>query len=216
MDSTFKYFAQTSIALSQNLSYYSNSFYNYKQLPDFNNDFGLSISHVFEGEKIQSQIYYQGDLNLFKTYSDRFYHNQAFGYDGYAVSVDEKRIIYFGANLFWHDGQKDYNIYDYWKIQGYANAKFYVLQNLIGRFGYILNNKSYSELPEFSYWEHYLFARFNTYFQTGTSMTLSLNYGLKDYIPLQTSQGIRRGRQVYTEYYEMSSVDQLMSSLKLA
>ncbi len=68
----------------------------------------------------------------------------------------------------------------------------------------------------FKYWVHYLFARFNTYFQTGTSMTLSLNYGLKDYIPLHTSQGIGRGKQVYTEYYEMSSVDQLMSSLKLA
>ena len=208
--------SQTSISVSQNLSYFSNSFYNYKQLPDLNDNIGLSISHFFEGEKIQSQLYYQGDLNLFQHYSDRFYHDQSFGYDGYSVSSDEKKNIYFGGNLSWHDGQQDYNTFDYWKLQGYINSKVSFRENLIGRFGYILNNKSYSDLPEFSYWEHVLFAQFNTFFQTGTSITLSFNYGLKDYISLQTSEGKGRGRQVIIDYFEMPGVDQLVSNFKLA
>jgi hypothetical protein len=208
--------AQTSIALSQNSSYYSNSFYNYQQLPDMNNEIGLTIAHGFEGEKIHSQIYYQGDLNLFQRFSDRLYHNQAVGYDGYAVSADEQKTLYFGGNLIWHDGQQDYNSYDYWKLQGYFNSKLNLRANLIGRFGYILNHKAYQELPEFSYWEHLLWARFNTFFQTGTSFTLSFHYGLKDYIPLPTSQGQGRGRRMMVEYSDLPSVDQLTISFKVA
>lgn len=211
-----KIYSQTAISLSQNLSYYSNSFYNSRQLPDLNNNIGLMISHIFESEKIQSQLYYQGDLNLFQHYSDRFYHNHTFGYDGYSASSDEKKILYFGGNLFWNDGQQDYNAFDYWKLQGYINSKVSFRENFIGRFGYILNNKNYSELPEFSYWEHVLFAQCNTFFQSGTSLTLSLNYGFKDYIPLQISEGRGRGRQVIIDYYEMPGVDQLVSNFKLA
>lgn len=208
--------SQTSIALSQNLAYYSNSFYNYQQLPDVNNEIGLTIAHGFEGEKIHSQFYYQGDLNLFQKFSERLFHNQSFGYDGYAVSNDQQKTFYFGANLIWHDGQQDYNIYDYWRVQGYFNSKFNLRSNLIGRMGYMLNNKTYQELPEFSYWEHLLWARFNTFFQTGTSLTLSFNYGLKDYLPQQTSPGQGRGRRLIVEYRELPSVDQLVSSFKAA
>ncbi len=208
--------SQTSISLSQNAAYYSNSFYNYQQLPDLNNEIGLTIAHVFEGEQVHSQLYYQGDLNLFQKFSNRLHHNQSLGYDGYTVSDDEKKILYFGGYLLWYDGQQEYNIYDYWKLQGYINSKIDLRSNLIGRFGYVLNNKTYTELNEFNYWEHSFFARFNTYFQTGTSLTLSINYGLKDYIPLLISSGQGRGRRVMVEYTEMPSVDQLVSSFKVA
>ncbi len=60
-----------------------------------------------------------------------------------------------------------------------------------------------------------MFARFNTYFQTGTSVTLSFNYGLKDYILLPSSQQQGRGRQVLIDYIEMPSVDQFVSNFKL-
>ena len=159
-----------------------------------NDYFGFNISHVFKGEKIQSKIYYQGDLNFFKNYSDRLYHNQAIGYDGYTVSSDNKRTLYFGANWRKHNGRDIYDFYDYSKLQFYANYKIYLRNNLIGKVGYILNNQAYSNLPEFSYWEHYLYAQLNTFFQTGTSITLVVNYGIKNYIPMQISSGCRNPR----------------------
>ena len=204
-------FSQTSISISQYLGYNSNSFYNYKQLADVNDYIGLKTSHVFKGETVQSRIYYQGDLNYFKTYSDRLYHNQAIGYDGYTVSSDNKRTLYFGANWSLHDGRDIYDYYDFSKLQFYVNSKIYLRPNLIGKFGYILNNRNYSELPEFNYWEHYLYTQLNTFFQTGTSITMVFNYGLKNYIPLQISSNWRN-----PEFFEMPSVDQLVSSLKVA
>ena len=79
------------------------------------NDYiGLKTSHIFKGETVQSRIYYQGDLNFFKTYSDRVYHNQAIGYDGYTVNSDNKRTLYFGANWSKHDGR---DIYDYYRFE---------------------------------------------------------------------------------------------------
>jgi len=207
-------FSQTSISIAQQLTYHSNSFFNYKQLPDLNDYTGLTFSHIFESEKIQSRIYYQGDLNWFRTYTDRLYHNHALGYDGYSISRDEKKAIYFGLNLSWYEYQDQYSLYNSRWFEGYTNMMIYFLPDLIGRFGYILYKKSYSELPEFNYWEHYFFAQLNTYFQTGTSLTALLNYGLKDYIPMQTSEG--RGRRATIDYFEMPGVDQLVSSIKVA
>ncbi|NOZ61296.1 MAG: hypothetical protein GXO74_06410 [Calditrichaeota bacterium] len=202
--------SQTNISISQYLIYQTNSFYNYKQLADANDYVGFKMSHIMAGEKIQSRVYYQGNFNFFKEYSDRRYHNQKLGYDGYTTNSD-KRTFYFGANWSLQDGTGVYNYYDYWKIQGYINSKIYFRSNLIGRFGYILNNRNYTELPEFSYWEHYFYGQLNTFFQSGTSITLNLRYGLKNYIPLQISYGRRN-----FEYIEMPSVDQLVSSVKIA
>ncbi len=201
---------QTKISVSQYLIYQTNSFYNYRQLPDANDYIGLKVSHEIEGKTVQSRVYYQGDFNFFKEYSDRRYHNQKLGFDGYTTSSD-KKTFYFGVNWALHDGTDVYNYYDYWKIQAYLNSKIYFRKNLIGRFGYIINNRNYTELPEFSYWEHYLYGQLNTFFQTGTSFTLVLQYGLKNYIPLQISYGRRN-----FEYIEMPSVDQFVSSLKVA
>ncbi|MFZ5515282.1 MAG: hypothetical protein ACOY90_01505 [Candidatus Zhuqueibacterota bacterium] len=206
--------SQTSVTVSQQMSYYSNSFYNYKQLPDLNDNVGLSLSHVIEGEKVQSQLYYQGDLNVFKKYLDRFYHTQSLGYDGIAASSNHRTTYFFGGNWYWHDGRDDYDVFDYFKIQAYVNAKFYMYHNLIGRVGYVINNRSYSNLPEFNYWEHLVYFQMNTFFQTGTSITMSVNYGLKDYIPLQSMQG--RGRNLVVDYSRMPAVDQLVSNVKLA
>ena len=209
--STSNIFSQTSISVSQDIAYYSNSFYNYRQLPDVNDYIGLNVAHVFKGKSVQSRIYYKGDLNFFKNYSDRLYHNQTIGYDGYTVSKDNRKTLYFGANWNMHDGRDIYDYYDYRKLQFYVNSKIYFRANLIGTLGYILNNRSYAELPEFSYWEHYLYTQLNTFFQTGTSITMIVNYGLKNYIPLQIS-GTRRN----PEFFEMPSVDQLVSSIKVA
>lgn len=203
--------AQTSISVLQEASYYSNSFYNYKQLPDYNNYSGLQFGHFWTGENVHSKIFYQGNLNFFKTYSERFYQHHKVGYSGSSSSQTGNKNYYFGTNVVWHKNQDYYSLYNYWKLAGYANAKIKFDKNLIARFGYMLKNKNYSELPEFSYWEHYLFLKLNTYFQTGTSFTFSMNYGLKDYIPLQVSSG-RWG----AEYFEMPGVDQLVTSLKMA
>ncbi len=206
--------AQTSISISQQLGYYSNSFYNYRQLPDYNDYTGLKFNHLFQGEKIQSNVYYEGDLSVFKTYTERLYHAHEFGYEGFLSTENRKKGYYFGANLSVNDYRDNYDALDFWKLELYGNMKIYLKDNLIGRFGYSLRNKDYDELPEFNYWEHSLYSQFNTYFQTGTSLTILFNYGLKNYIPLTTSQG--RGRRMQVDSQELPSVDQFISNIKMA
>lgn len=203
--------SKTSISVSQYLSYYSNSFYNYKQLSDVNDYIGIQLGHIIEGQIIDSRFYYEGDLNFFKTYSERLYHNQEFGYNGYWGSADNKKALYFGASWQLHDGREIYDFFDYQRLKFYLNSKIYFQRNLIGKFGYTLTNRNYSNLQEFNYWEHYWFAQFNTFFQTGTSITVFFNYGLKNYIPMETAS-----TWYYEAVYDMPSVDQLVSSVKIA
>jgi hypothetical protein len=203
-------FAQPTGFVTQELSYYSNSFYNYRNLPDFHDNMGISLGYQMPTEKIQSQFYYDGNLNFFKEYSDRFSQYHELGYSG---SSENKGNYYFGANLAWQKNAATYDFYNYVKLQAYLNTKVFFKPNLIGRFGYLIRNRDYSELTEFSYWEHYFFARFNTYFQSGSSLTLQINYGLKNYIPQFTGYS---GRRQYVEATEMPSVDQFVTELKFA
>ena len=206
--------AQPEITVFQALSYHSNAFYNYKQLADFTNYTGIGLKHYFNGEKIQSRIFYNGDLNAFKTYSERFYHQHHFGYDGLAANAANTQTLYFGLSYSRNDFQANYNFYDSWKVEGYLNSRIEFLPNLIGRFGYTLTHKKYVDLPEFSYQEHDFYLQGNTFFQSGTSIALLINYGLKNYIPLPISPG-RRGRNV-AQYSDLPGVDQLVTSIKIA
>jgi hypothetical protein len=195
--------SQTNVQVSQSISYHSNSFYNYQQLPDLNDRIGFRISHLFNNSNIQSRIYYLGNLNLFKTYSERLYHTHTFGYDGYLERSEGKRIYYLGGYLSWHDSQKIYNVIDSRELSSYMNAKYYLRKNVIARFGYQINNSQYKELPELGHWEHLALIQINTFFQTGTSLTFNTSYGLKNYNTGNIDGFSRR------------SVDQMVNSIKL-
>ena len=71
---------QTSMSISQHTAYYSNSFYNSYQLPDLNNNLGLSLQHLIINDARQSHLYYNLNVNTFREYSNRFNHNHEFGY----------------------------------------------------------------------------------------------------------------------------------------
>jgi len=202
-------FGQPTGSVTQELSYFSNSFYNYRNLPDVYDNLGIALGYRLPAETIQSQFYYDGNLNFFKEYTDRFSQYHEFGYSG---SSESNGNYYFGANLAWQKNAATYEFYNSIKLQAFVNTKIYLKSNLIARLGYLIRNREYSELSEFSYWEHNFFARFNTYFQSGSSITLQMNYGLKNYIPQFSSYS----RRVYTEATEMPSVDQFVADFKLA
>lgn len=205
---------QTTINVSQEVSYFSNVFNNYKQLPDVTDLAGLSIAHFFEREQLESRIFYNGSLSMFRQYSERLSQRHQFGYDGIFTSASKKQFLYFGFSFSQNSFRDIYNYYNSRQLTLYLNSKFKFKPNLIGRFGYTLKNKSYSEIPEFSYWENGFFLQGNTFFQTGSSITVYVNYGIKNYIPLSYSSGTGRARVV--ESSELPAVDQLISSIKLA
>ena len=172
---------QTSMSVSQHTAYYSNSFYNSYQLPDLNNNLGLSLQHLIINDARQSHLYYNLNVNTFREYSNRFNHNHEFGYDGIISSKDENYAVYFGLSVSRNLDKEEYKIYDHATSDLYLNMKYYLIENLISRIGYILTKRTYDELPGFSYLEHLFYIRLNTYVQSGTSLSMYINYGLKDY-----------------------------------
>jgi len=174
-------FAQTSARISQNAAYYSNSFYNYNQLPDIYNNIGINIQHIVIHEVVQSRFYYDGNVSMFKEFSDRFNHYHEIGYDGIISYSKNNHTFYFGSSLGRNLDKGYYTLYDNRKIDFYSNFKYYLRENLIARSGYVYTNRIYDNLSEFTYGEHQLFVRLNTYFQSGTSLSFYLNYGLKNY-----------------------------------
>lgn len=196
--------AQTDIRIHQSTGYQSNVFYNNYQLPDMTNQFGISLSHTTNHNNTESQFYYDGDVNLFRTYTARQYFYHQLGYDG-AVSTTSD--IYFGAGASWIDGKDTYALYDYRAFNIYLSGKKYLRSNVIGRLGVRLDRRAYTELYEFNYWQNTLFSQLNTYFQTGTSMTLVLSYQWKLYSPYEINGYL---------YDAMLSVDQAVLRIGLA
>jgi hypothetical protein len=206
--------AQTTISILQEVSYYSNVFNNYKHLPDVTDFAGLSVAHLFQREQLESRLYYNGRLNMFNQYSDRFSQFHQFGYDGIFTSTSERHVLYFGLRFSDNSFQESYDYYNSRRLTLYVNSKIKFKSNIIARFGYSMKNKKYAEIPEFSYWEHILYFQGNTFFQTGSSITVYVNYGIKNYIPLTYTNG--QGRERTMETYELPAVDQLILSIKLA
>ncbi|MCI0512247.1 hypothetical protein L0128_03450 [candidate division KSB1 bacterium] len=207
-------FSQTSLSINQLAGYQTNTFANYLQLPDYVDNMGLNFAHIFTTESLNHRIYYQGQLTFFKTYAERRFHAHELGYDGLLTRSAGQTHCYFGANFKLNDYRADYEIYDFGETEFYANLRSYLQHNWIGQVGYILRNKNYADFPEFSYWEHTLWVRFNTFFQTGTSLSLNFNYGLKDYQSL--TQAHAGKRSAMNAALEQPAVDQMVSQFKLA
>lgn len=141
----------------------------------------MNLQHIIMHDVLQSRFYYEGNLNTYQVYIDRRNHNHEFGYDGIVPMRNGASTIYLGTSWIRNLDKADYTIYDHFSSDYYLNLKHYLADNLISRIGYVLSSRNYDELPAFSYREHLVYVRLNTYFQSGTSLSGYINYGLKNY-----------------------------------
>ncbi|NOY79267.1 MAG: hypothetical protein GXO76_15550 [Calditrichaeota bacterium] len=173
--------ARTGVTASLYYSYDSNAFHNYLGMSDNIGKGTIYFNHDINREDEIFRVYYQGNYYQFKNYRDRNFLYHEFGF-AYARSISEQNAYLYSGIKFSNRSNKElYNYYDYNQFLAYINIKSPWLGNHI-QGGYRLRERTYKNLAGFSYWEHYLFLRFNRAFKTKTSLTIESSYGYKNYL----------------------------------
>lgn len=173
--------AQWTKNLSLTTSYDDNAFRNYTGLSDYATQILAYVARDNSGDNWHSRLFYRGYVNLFTEYNDRNYHAHQLGF-AWSRSLNEAgNALNLGVNGSLRANGDLYNYYDYREASGYGNVKFNLDPASSTNLGYKIRGRWYSNLPELSYAEHYLFARLTHVFESRTTLMLEGNYGLKIY-----------------------------------
>ncbi|MDZ7261523.1 MAG: hypothetical protein ONB05_05395 [candidate division KSB1 bacterium] len=171
---------QTQWQLSHYTIYDNNTFRDYEMIPDWVNQTDLYLGHDFKLGSWLSRVYYEGDVNIFKEYPERFFHQHQLGL-AFSHQFGEALSLMAGGNYEIRRNRTAYDYYNYSQWQGYGNVRLEIQQNLPLQAGYRLRGRQYQNLPEFSYQEHFSFLRLSKFLPTKTTPIGEVTYGKKDY-----------------------------------
>lgn len=172
---------RTGIALFS--SYDDNPFRNYLNRSDYITTTALSFE--YQPEESNFKLFANGNLSLFKDFSDRRYFSNSLGMSyTKPFGEEEENAVYAGATYFRRFNKASYDYYDFSQFIGYANLKYYLnfSEGMMSRVGYRLRYRGYRNLEEFSYLEHYGFVQVSKFFESKTTLLFELNLGNKNYV----------------------------------
>jgi hypothetical protein len=114
--------------------------------------------------------------------NDLQYHTHSAGISytsRYGESDQNKLNFFFVGNARFNSGYYvDYNNYS---LRAGTNITHKLSESFIGKAGYQIKSKEYTEIGEYSYYEHYLYASLKKFFESRTSIHLDMNVASKSY-----------------------------------
>lgn len=224
--------SQTTKSVTIEMAYNDNAFRNYQNLSDYVTQLNIYLARDLTTDLWAARLYYDGSLNFFAQYTDRFSHYHKVGFGASRAIGQAGSALNLGANIALNKYRTVYDYTDYVQGTGYVNYKFRPANSVIAQLGYLLKYRDYQNLPEFNHFEHQLFSRVSWFLPTNTSLIFYARYGLKYYDTQTTStvvtdslgaiDGKGRGssrdsgtsRVIYSEY-QTPSTSQFIGSIKL-
>ena len=172
-------YSQLDTYLDVSTGYVDNLYLSPYKIGDLITDVDLSLNYTLKDSS--TNLYYNVDYISFNNTSVRnillnkvgssYYRN--FGEYG-------KHQFYVGGNLLSRINKEDYNNYNYNQIYLYSNQRF----NLKGVFlktGYNFRYRNYSNIPDLTNFQHYLFIQTSKTFRTRTSVIFETDFGYKSF-----------------------------------
>jgi len=182
-------FSQTRLLLSQATVYDQNIFRNYQGITDWVNQFSLYFAHDFKIKTLQGRFEYEGDLNLFYHYQERLFHTHKLGLES-SLPLRSNLHLNIGTDYQWRKNKPDFNIYDSANWLTFAHIKGNWWQPIPVQLGYEYFKRTFTNLPEFSYNEHFSFLRLTHFFPTKTTLIGEIGLAAKKYVHQQLIQEI--------------------------
>jgi len=179
--------AQWTKSVALNTSYDDNAFRNYAEVSDYATQVSLYLAKDSSGRRWLSRFFYKGNYTLFGRYAERNYHVHHMGAAWSRIFGNDRHRVNFGINSSLRANRTLYDYYNFKEASGYGNVKVNVGPSTATHFGYKLRVRWYSNIPDLSYAEHYLFARLTHAFATKTTVMVSGNYSHKTYREQVTS-----------------------------
>lgn len=162
--------------------YDDNIFNNYEQTSDFINNFSLEAAYNVESEINNLQMYYQGEFSAFRTNDFKSFNTHKIGLvNTHLFSVDDNPLN-LGVNFSFRSNNNGFDIYNFKQLSAYINYRHNIIKQNYFLAGYVFYRNSFDNFSLFSHYENKIFARWISFFSTGTSLTLGGELDFKNYI----------------------------------
>jgi hypothetical protein len=162
--------------------YDDNIFNTSEKVLDFINAISFGTAYNFESEFNNVQLYYEGNLNYFKTTTSKSFDAHRIGLvETHLFSIDDNPFN-AGVNYSFRNNKDEYEVYDFQQISAYINYRHSISDGNFILPGYIFNNNIYKNFTLYSNYEHRLFVSWISNFETQTSLSINCEYLFKDYV----------------------------------
>ena len=168
---------QVSFGVNTYLSYTDNLFQNHNRQSDWVTLTYLDFDYR-PGANLN--LYYTGSANVFAEYEDLFSHRHVVGL-GYSRSNQKHNALYSGVELGARLDRPVYRYYDYLQGDTYLSGKVHIPGSLLSRGGYRLRYREYLNARDYSFVEQSIFGQLKRSWQTGTSLQVRGDLGVKTY-----------------------------------
>ncbi len=171
------------------------------QSQDAESDRISSLSLYFDKNLAKISLFSEGSYSYFNKNHGLSSYLHDIGLD-YLQPLNDKAALYFsliGRGAFYRQEYSDFN---YYSFNFRSNLKAYLSQTSILKSSYTFEYKKF-RYSLFDFVSHLLFASFDTYLQTKTTLKSELNWGYKYFlhpyssavVPDQNGRGYRGGRE---------------------
>lgn len=167
--------AQVSASVNTHITYTDNLFQDHTRQSDW-----ITLTYVDLDLRTRSGLgaYYTGRASAFAEYGDLFSHRHQVGLT-YARSGKNGRMLYSGVELSARLDRPLYDYNDYLQGDAYLSGSTVLAGGLRSQAGYRARYREYPRARDFSYGEHALFLRFTRSWQTGTTVLVRGELGVK-------------------------------------
>ena len=169
---------QASLGVSAYLSYTDNLFQDGSKQPEW---VTLTYFDLDYAPNPNLNLYYTGSANTFAEYRDLFSHRHQIGI-GYARSPQNRNALYAGVEMGARLDRPVYRYYDYLQGDGYLSGKLYLPEGVLSEAGYRLRYRAYLSVGAYSFAEQSAFVQLSRSWQTGTTVRIRGDLGVKTYI----------------------------------
>ena len=161
--------------------YDDNIFNTSEKVLDFINAISFGTAYNFESEFNNVQLYYEGNLNYFKTTTSKSFDAHRIGLvETHLFSIDDNPLN-AGVNYSFRNNKDEYEVYNFDQISGYINYRHSISDGDFILPGYVFNKNTYNNFTLYSHNEHRLFFTWISNFETQTSLTFNTEYLYKIY-----------------------------------
>ncbi|MBN1466423.1 DUF560 domain-containing protein [candidate division KSB1 bacterium] len=183
-------FGQVGFSIDAEGGYASNIFANYRQLPDYYQNFQGYLNYDALSEGAGLRAFYQGAATLFENYDARSYSLHQVGLSFYNyINESEQQKLNLGINATMRLHREEYQWYEYKQGYFFANYKTALRPQLYGYIGVNSRVRAYDNLRPYSYLQHVAFLRLSSFFNSGTSLIAELDFMHKDYLHDEATPG---------------------------
>lgn len=169
--------------------YDDNIFNTSNKVSDFINSISLGSAFNVESDFNNVQLYYEGNLSLFRTTTTKSYNAHRIGIVETHIFSEDDNPLNLGINYSFRNNKDVFEIFDFNQLSAYINYRHSISETDFILPGYIFNKNNYKNFTLYSHQEHKIFINWISSFESRTSLTLNAEYLKKKYDEVYDYQG---------------------------